>query len=510
MDNKINISDDIFSILKGNGLKIKLFDKTGNETTNPSDGVRFFVLKPNIMVTIDDEENTVTLSKGGDVKSLADNLQKNIKKVAEKALMNFSLKVFGRTIEPKDYAYQAKMYKEQAMNESTNSQLRGQILHFMRKTGGGITATDLTRKLNGAYEQDVVNELINLKNSGDITVSDMDQVSGKPTYMLAVDETSMMETRVHPTVKSIIEGLGKMYGSLKTSNQVLENVKIIVKHKLPVDESISGARTRQISKIFLECNGQRVQFPYPHLNGARAMAQHISHGGILEDTLGSYIIEKTSQLYQLKAFNKYVSNNNLINESTADIISVIKENMEMIKTEFKKIIGSRTYETVKSRVESMGEQTLNEDEIAPLKELFTVKKFDEQFQTLMPVIGEMVSTRQRLYKALEEAVSNTVFISSMPVSESAPIAFRNDAAKVGFKLSELSTRIINNESLSNFVSNVSSKITKGAKINTFEQQILSKMLENLAVAKQGPAESSELLESVSLAQYFDKFDNLFV
>ena len=44
--------------------------------------------------------------------------------------------------------------------------------------------------------------------------------------------------------------LGPVQGSLKTSYQPLDNVKLIVKHSKPENEEIRGARSRNISKIF--------------------------------------------------------------------------------------------------------------------------------------------------------------------------------------------------------------------------------------------------------------------
>ena len=49
----------------------------------------------------------------------------------------------------------------------------------------------------------------------------------------------------------------------------------------PVNEEQRGARSRNISSIFVEnAEGERFKYPYKHLNGARAMARHVSHGGV--------------------------------------------------------------------------------------------------------------------------------------------------------------------------------------------------------------------------------------
>ena len=51
--------------------------------------------------------------------------------------------------------------------------------------------------------------------------------------------------------------LGAVHGSLKTSYQPLDNVKLVVKHSKPVNEEVRGARSRNISKIFIQANEER-------------------------------------------------------------------------------------------------------------------------------------------------------------------------------------------------------------------------------------------------------------
>ena len=48
------------------------------------------------------------------------------------------------------------------------------------------------------------------------------------------------------------EGLSSLEGSSRTSRQTLENVRLIVKHRTPVNEEQRGARSRNISEIFIE------------------------------------------------------------------------------------------------------------------------------------------------------------------------------------------------------------------------------------------------------------------
>ena len=51
------------------------------------------------------------------------------------------------------------------------------------------------------------------------------------------------------------EGLSPLEGSSRTSRQTLENVRLIVKHRNAVNEESRGARSRNISAIFVEKYG---------------------------------------------------------------------------------------------------------------------------------------------------------------------------------------------------------------------------------------------------------------
>lgn len=70
----------------------------------------------------------------------------------------------------------------------------------------------------------------------------------------------------------------KMYGSIKLSYQDLGEARLVVKHTQPVDESNPAGRTMHIEAIYIEnAQGERFKYPYKHLNGARALAEHIKH-----------------------------------------------------------------------------------------------------------------------------------------------------------------------------------------------------------------------------------------
>ena len=140
------------------------------------------------------------------------------------------------------------------------------------------------------------------------------------------------------------EGLSPLSGSSRTSRQTLENVKLIVKHRNPVNEEQRGSRSRNISAIFIEnADGERFKYPHKHLNGARAMARHVAHGGVPSDMVGEAIVEHSTNLSKLKEFMNVVNKQGLVNENNRSIVANVKQKMESIKESIKRIQGTKGY-----------------------------------------------------------------------------------------------------------------------------------------------------------------------
>jgi hypothetical protein len=125
------ISLRIFRILKGNGHLIKPYDEAGNEVVDPEQARMFFVDEPNYMVEIDDDEivvNKSTLTPQDTLAPITDSLRL----VADEYQLNYTMKEYGKTIEPKMFSFTTKTQKDKDMNELSESRLGK--LHGFRKT----------------------------------------------------------------------------------------------------------------------------------------------------------------------------------------------------------------------------------------------------------------------------------------------------------------------------------------------------------------------------------------
>ena len=101
------ISENIFAILKGYGFTIRMFDDIGKKVIKPEDARRFFLTDSNLVITSSEEEIKVHLGKSVTFDEAKDTIN-TIKQLAKKYMMDFNLKKFGHTLQPKDYVFDLK------------------------------------------------------------------------------------------------------------------------------------------------------------------------------------------------------------------------------------------------------------------------------------------------------------------------------------------------------------------------------------------------------------------
>lgn len=512
MINFEKLTDRIRAIIIGNGVKAKnlvMYDGGGSETAIPSEARVFYVKQPNMLILASEGD----IETGGSGESdpyvevnyyTDDNteqvlqLYKDIKKEASIYLTNTMLRKNVKEIQPKEFAHRVKnkegVFMENNELKPINHQLKAQVYskvkYFSSKSPvyAHTIADDLGMTLQEI--QPVLNNLVMDKR----IKADRD-MRGDVFYSLPMEE-------------AIVESFSKMFGTKNTSRQTFENVKIVIKHKSPVNEEVKGARTRQISSIFIECNGERFKFKENYLPGARAMARHLANGGTMYDKVGSYITESTEQLLKLRSFNRYVSSNKLINEDSSSIVETVLENIQTLKTELRKLSGVKTYEMAKSRIETFEKTQLDEQNTEQLKELFTIKRFDEKLEEILPIVKQLIQEKDTYHKRIEEAASSTIIIT--PLNALTPVfEFTSENASLGFKINELALKIVENEELSEFIKKVGNKISKNSEINSFEKAIMETVFKNLTIEGNKKQKSNELKESMDLVTFFERFDTRF-
>ena len=399
MINYERVAEKLFSIIKGHGHNLVMFTDEGMETSDATESRRFFVSKPNYMITLDPENRNIKFNKNSNV-GLEDieSVMRQVKNLATANMLKSEVKVFGKEITPKDFAYQTKNMKGTTMNELSEA------------------------------------------------------------------------------------SLSRMHGSIKTSYQTLESVRMVVRHRQAVDEEVRGSRSRQIQSIFLEQNGERFRFPHNHLAGARAMARHMYEGGDMQDSVGTYIIESVGNILKLNEFVRYANSNKLINENSEDVVKTVRENISAIRKELKGLTGATTYSTMKETIETRGLFAIEEDDTGDLKDMFTVRKFDEKIGDVLPLIKKLMDNKQDWRNSILEASQSEISISEKTnVSEDDVFEFENPMQKMGYKVKSLAERMIGQDDLSAFVNKAAGKIIEGNDLSKFEKTVVRNVLENAII-----------------------------
>jgi len=191
------------------------------------------------------------------------------------------------------------------------------------------------------------------------------------------------------TMDPIMES--KLYGTSKISYQDLGEARLVIKHSQPINTDLAAGRTMHIEGIYVEnLQGERFRYPYKHLNGARALAEHIMHGGNPYDAIGKHICGLSEELAQLRKFKGYVSRNEALSEAMGDITSKVFERIEQVKKEVNLLQRSNYYEQFAESFEDHEEQMIPEDIMSDWIDRLTIRTFNEELKTAFPYIFRLV------------------------------------------------------------------------------------------------------------------------
>ena len=183
-----------------------------------------------------------------------------------------------------------------------------------------------------------------------------------------------------------------MYGSRTMSYQKLMDTRLIIKHsKAVMDDMQPGARTRNISALFVENqDGERFKYPFIHLAGARAMQRHVANGGLPYDDLGNSIVKMSEEIAQLKSFGNYVVRNDLMNSENNSIVERSSQALENLREQIKALSKQSHYEAYKENFQAQEQLEVPQEIAEEFKEKFTVRNFKEDIASVFPVLYRLM------------------------------------------------------------------------------------------------------------------------
>jgi hypothetical protein len=410
-----SVAEKVFNILKGHGYSVQSYDKDGKLEVDPREATRFAVDKPNILVRMDLNSETVSLSTSEDMSNHP--VRKMLKNLANDYLMSFDYRVFGKRLKPKG----------ETMNIAQNS------------------------------EKDMAD---------------------------------------------VMEGFGTMTGSTKTSYQPLDSVKIVVRHKKPVNEEIRGSRSRNIHSILIQKGEERFKMQENNLKAARAMARHINNGGEMFDSIGQAITEMAAEYRKLQEFVRYVRSAKLINEDNEQYVSLALENIDNIRNAFDRISGTKTYASAVESLQDRYSVEINET-FEDIESKFVETHFDNKVSDAMASIKRALARQHAFESTIQEAIAEEDFSNLRDMlEENDMVEFATPHARLGYQVAQMGYAA-QNETLRNHLTNISKKLESGSGLNQFEYTTVKSCLLSAHEAKIKAPGSVD--ESKKYEEFLDSF-----
>jgi len=219
----------------------------------------------------------------------------------------------------------------------------------------------------------------------------------------------------------------KLWGTSKTSFQEMGEAKLIVRHSKPVNYNLPAGRTLHIESIYVEnADGERFKYPYKHLNGARALATHVAHGGNSYDNIGQHIIGLSEELNKLRMFKGYVNRNPIVSEAMGAINDKVFERIDQVKKEIHSLQNPNYYKTFAESFTNNEEQVIPEDVVNDWIDRLTIRSFNEELKNVFPYIYKLVG--EEISPVVELTPQDLLTTLDIPTPESfeAEIAEIND------------------------------------------------------------------------------------
>jgi hypothetical protein len=225
----------------------------------------------------------------------------------------------------------------------------------------------------------------------DIAKDNLDKRDYEFLSQYATPSASSKDTITKPVGESIMSE-SSLYGTKTMSFQKLMDTRLIIKHSQAVmDDMAPGARSRNISALFVENqDGERFKYPFIHLAGARAMQRHVANGGVPYDDIGKSIVQMSEEIAQLKSFSAYVVRNDLMNSDTNGIVERSSGALNSLREQVKAVSKQSHYQAYKENFQAQQPLEIPQDVVEDYTEKFTVRNFKEDIATAFPIIYRLM------------------------------------------------------------------------------------------------------------------------
>ena len=194
----------------------------------------------------------------------------------------------------------------------------------------------------------------------------------------------------------------KLHGTSQKSFLETGAAKLIIKHKGTVDETKMGARSRNISAIYIEnSEGERFKFANNYLPGARAMARHVSNEGHTRDDRGVHIVEIMKEMQDLKHFVRSVKRDEYVNEDAQEVIEAATDRYYGLKDTLKAVSSAKGYSDYFENW-APGQVEVEENDLEDLKNKLTRSVFDDRITDTLPSVSRAIAHKKANMEAKDD------------------------------------------------------------------------------------------------------------
>ena len=195
----------------------------------------------------------------------------------------------------------------------------------------------------------------------------------------------------------------KMYGTSRTSYQDVGTARLVVKHAGPVNHENAAGRTQNVHSIYIESEaGERFKYPLRHLNGARAMAMHVSEGGNAYDDFGKHITGLSEELNKLRKFKTYMNRSSVMAEGLSGYMDVVNERLVAVKKTVESLQRKAYYTETFTNFETTVLEEVPEDVSNTWIDELTIRQFNEELKGVFPYVYNLVKEANKVEEVSPE------------------------------------------------------------------------------------------------------------
>ena len=222
---------------------------------------------------------------------------------------------------------------------------------------------------------------------------------------------NMLNYEAHNVTKERLDKKDYQFLTQRNQDEVMENrlhgtsqksfleqgtAKLIIKHKGTVDETKQGARSRNISAIYIEnSEGERFKFANNYLPGARAMARHVSNEGHTRDDRGLHIVEIMKEMQDLKHFVRSVKRDEYVNEDAQEVIDAATDRYYGLKDTLKAVSSAKGYNDYFENW-APGAVEVEENDLEDLKQKLTREVYDDRLTDSLPSVRKAMDYKSNM------------------------------------------------------------------------------------------------------------------